>query len=247
MAEMFCMGSRPEQPKDAQKGRLLRPSIVKRRSSLVEGSAEARSRDTLHDSRFTDLQSKVGTPLADFFSILLGVEDLDKNACAGCCRRFSHNVFDVFFDRLLCNEEGICYLFIRPAFGQMFYNGLFPIGKLEFFSGMVCIEILSSSKLFHSDNQASMFNSTTIGKTEAAKEDWLVGISAYSLELKLLPVFCFSPNMERLDNFSTEFCESGWENAMCRPRSISRLFCRIDLFGQLSCLTIHVEQLHCGR
>jgi hypothetical protein len=47
-------------------------SFVKRRSSLVIGSAAACSRDTLHDSRFTDLQSKAGTPLAAFINSLLG-------------------------------------------------------------------------------------------------------------------------------------------------------------------------------
>src|ERR1022692_4671729 len=51
---------------DAQKGRSLRTSFVKRRSSLVTEPAAACSRDTLHDSR-------VPRPLlAEFFSILLG-------------------------------------------------------------------------------------------------------------------------------------------------------------------------------
>jgi hypothetical protein len=72
MAEVFRIGAILKQLQDDQKGCPLRPSFVKRRSSLVVGSAEARSRDTLHDSRFTDLQRKARTPLADFFSILLG-------------------------------------------------------------------------------------------------------------------------------------------------------------------------------
>jgi hypothetical protein len=37
-----------------KKGPPLRPWFVKRRSSLVVGSAEACSRDTLHEERFTD-------------------------------------------------------------------------------------------------------------------------------------------------------------------------------------------------
>ena len=41
--------------------RRRRSSLVKRRSSLVVGSAEACSRDTLHDSPFTDPQRKAGT------------------------------------------------------------------------------------------------------------------------------------------------------------------------------------------
>ena len=50
-----------------QQGRPLCPSFVKRRSSFVDRSAEARLRDTLHEERFTD----DGNAAGGLFSILL--------------------------------------------------------------------------------------------------------------------------------------------------------------------------------
>ena len=45
---------------DAQKGRLLRPSFVKRCSSLVADPDAEFLRDTLHDSRFTGVENAAG-------------------------------------------------------------------------------------------------------------------------------------------------------------------------------------------
>ncbi len=177
----------------------------------------------------------------------LGVKDLNEDTGAGGCCRFSHNMFDVLFDRLLGNEESVRDFFICPPFGQMLYHGLLTISELEFFPGMVCIEVLSPPQFLHGDDQTCMFDSSPIGKAKASKENRLVGISAYSLELKLFPVFCFSPNMERLDDFPAELCEGRRKDSMRRSRGISCLFRRIDFLRQLRCLTIHVEQLHCGR
>ena len=66
-----------------------------------------------------------------------GVEDLDKNPCAGRRCSFSHNMLNVLFDGLFSNEESVCYFFIRPPFGQMFDHGLFTIGELKLFPGVV--------------------------------------------------------------------------------------------------------------
>jgi hypothetical protein len=59
------LGQQENTAQDAQKGRPLRPSFVKRRSSLVADPDAKFLRDTLHASRV------LRTPLADFFSILL--------------------------------------------------------------------------------------------------------------------------------------------------------------------------------
>ncbi len=96
----------------------------------------------------------------------------------------------------------------------MFYHGLFAIRKLELFAGMVGIEVLSPSKLFHGDHQTSMLHTASVRQAKSSKQNRLAGVPAHPLELKLLPVFCFSPNMERFDNFSAEFSESRWQNAV---------------------------------
>ena len=146
---------------------------------------------------------------------------MDEDTSAGSCCRFSHNMFDVLFDRLLGNEESVRDFFICPSFGQMLYHGLLTISELKFFPGMVCIEILSPSQFLHGHDQTCMLDSSPIGEAEASKENRLVGISAYSLELKLFPVFRFSPNMERLDNFPAELREGRRKHTMRRSRGIS--------------------------
>lgn len=139
-----------------------------------------------------------------------GVEDLDEDASSGSRSRLSHDVFDVFFNCLFRDEEGVGYFFVGPPLSQIFHNGLLSIGQLKFLSGMVGIEILSSPKLFHRDNKACVLDPATIRKAKPTKEDGLVGISTYTFKLKLLPVFCFSANVECLDDFSAEFGESRW-------------------------------------
>lgn len=144
----------------------------------------------------------------------LGVKDLHKDTCSGRCRRLSHDVLDVFFDGLLCDEERVCDFLVGPSLGQMFHHGLFSIGELELFTGMVGVEILSSPQLFHGDNETSMLDATSIRKAEATEQDWLIWIPGNTLELKLLPVLRFSANMERFDNFSTQLGECRRENAV---------------------------------
>ncbi len=96
----------------------------------------------------------------------------------------------------------------------MFHYGLFTIRELEFFSGMVGIEVLSSSKLFHSDHQASMLHTATIRQAKSSKQNGLAWIPAHSLEFELFPVFCLGPNMKGLDNFPAELSEGRWQNAV---------------------------------
>ena len=83
----------------------------------------------------------------------LRVEDLDEDTSSGCRRRLSHDVLDVFFNRLLCNKERIRNLFICPPLCQMLYDGLFAIGELEFYASMLGIEVLPSPQFFHSDHK----------------------------------------------------------------------------------------------
>lgn len=46
----------------------------------------------------------------------LRFKDLNENSCTRRGVRFSHNVLDVFFDRLFGDFQCVCYFFIRPSF-----------------------------------------------------------------------------------------------------------------------------------
>ena len=57
---------------------------------------------------------------------------------------FSHDVLDVLFHGLFSNLKGVCYLFIGPSLCQVLNDGLFAIGQLKLFSGLIGVELLSS-------------------------------------------------------------------------------------------------------
>ena len=71
---------------------------------------------------YVERLSDARTTLAGGFNILLRVEDLDKNSCASRSIRLSHDVFNMLFDRLLCDLKGIRDFFIGPSLCQMLDN-----------------------------------------------------------------------------------------------------------------------------
>ena len=58
----------------------------------------------------------------------LRIEDVNEYSGSGRGVGFSHDVFNVFFDRLFSDLKSVCDLFVRPSLGQMLNNGLFAIG-----------------------------------------------------------------------------------------------------------------------
>ena len=78
----------------------------------------------------------------------LGFKDLNEHPCSGGGVRFSHNVLNVFFDRLFGNIQRIRYFLIGPSFSEILDHRLLPIGQLKSFLGLVSIELLSTTQLF---------------------------------------------------------------------------------------------------
>ena len=72
--------------------------------------------------------------------------DQDPGSCGGVC--FSHDVFNVFFDRLLGDLERVGDFFICPPLCQVFHDRLFPIRELKLLLGLVSIQLLPSAQLF---------------------------------------------------------------------------------------------------
>ena len=71
------IGQQENRAQDAQKGQTSHPPTLARQDApcLWQGrSSEAGPRFTFHASRFTVPGSDARTPLADFFSILLGID-----------------------------------------------------------------------------------------------------------------------------------------------------------------------------
>jgi len=57
-------------------------------------------------------------------------------------------VFDVLFDRLLCDFQGIGYFLISPAFSKVFDHGLLSVCKVKPFLGLIGAELLPAPKFF---------------------------------------------------------------------------------------------------
>ena len=68
---------------------------------------------------------------------------MNKDACPGRGVGFSHNVLDVFFHGLFGNQKGVCDLFVGPPLCQVLNDGLFTIGQLKLFLGLIGVELLS--------------------------------------------------------------------------------------------------------
>lgn len=68
---------------------------------------------------------------------------MNEDPCSGRGISLSHNVLDVLFHCLFRNLKGVSDFFVSPPFCQMFNDGLFPIGQLKPFPGLICIELLS--------------------------------------------------------------------------------------------------------
>ena len=68
---------------------------------------------------------------------------MNENACPGGGIGFSHDVFNVFFHGLLGNLKGVRDLFVGPALCQVLNDGLFAIGQLKLFLGLIGVELLS--------------------------------------------------------------------------------------------------------
>ena len=74
----------------------------------------------------------------------LGIEDVNEDSCPGCGIGFSHDVFDVFFHSLLSNLEGVRDFLVSPPLSEVLNDGLFAIGQLKLFLGLIGIELLSA-------------------------------------------------------------------------------------------------------
>ena len=73
----------------------------------------------------------------------LRIEDVNENSCPGRGIGFSHDVFDVFFHGLFGNLKGVRDLFVGPPLCQVLNDGLFAIGQLKLFLGLIGVELLS--------------------------------------------------------------------------------------------------------
>ena len=69
---------------------------------------------------------------------------MNEDSCPGRGIGFSHNVFDVFFHGLFGNLESVCDLLVGPPLRKVLNDGLFAIGQLKFFLGLIGIELLSA-------------------------------------------------------------------------------------------------------
>ncbi len=58
----------------------------------------------------------------------LRAENLGEDTGTGGGICFAHNMFDVFFNSLLRNIQGIGNLFVGPALCQMLNYGVLPVG-----------------------------------------------------------------------------------------------------------------------
>ena len=67
---------------------------------------------------------------------------MDKNSGAGGGICLPHDVFNVFFDSLFSYQEGVCDLFVRPAFSQVLDDCLLTVGQLKSLSSMFSVQIL---------------------------------------------------------------------------------------------------------
>ena len=68
---------------------------------------------------------------------------MNEDSCPGRGVGFSHDVLDVLFHGLFGNLKGVCDLFVGPALCQVLNDGLFAIGQLKLFLGLIGVELLS--------------------------------------------------------------------------------------------------------
>ena len=73
----------------------------------------------------------------------LRIEDVNEDSCPGRGIGFSHDVFDMLFHSLFGNLKGVRDLFVGPPLCQVFNDGLFAIGQLKLFLGLIGVELLS--------------------------------------------------------------------------------------------------------
>ncbi len=122
--------------------------------------------------------------------------------------RFSHDVLNVLLYCLLGNLERIGNLFVGPSLSEMFDDFLLSAGQLEAVTRMVCIQRFSSSQFLHGHDKSGVLDAASVRETESAQKDRLTRIPRNTLQFELLPVFSFGSNVEGLDDFSAQLCES---------------------------------------
>ena len=69
----------------------------------------------------------------------------------------------VFLDGLLSYLQCVSDFFVSPSLREILHYGLFAISKLEFFLGLVSIQMLASAQFFHGYHQAGMLYTAFIG------------------------------------------------------------------------------------
>jgi len=67
---------------------------------------------------------------------------MNEDSCPGRGIGFSHDVLDVFFHGLFGNLKGVGDLFVGPPLCQVLNDGLFAIGQLKLFLGLIGVELL---------------------------------------------------------------------------------------------------------